>query len=72
MEEKVGRETVSDLLWSPSYEPVMINFIGGPLDGINPINPLANCLLRVKGNDQGYYFFNGHAYLWILESDLKL
>jgi len=30
-------------------EPIMVDFVGGPLDGTNPVSPLANCILHVDG-----------------------
>jgi hypothetical protein len=51
--------------------PRPVNFIGGPLDGINYISPAANCVLYAKDNEVGRYIFDGTSYQWISDTNTK-
>ena len=48
--------------------PRPVNFVGGPLDGINYVSPAANCVLYAEGTKSGRYIFDGQAYQWISDT----
>lgn len=53
------------MYYDVSLEPRPINFIGGPIDGINYVSPAANCVLNAEG---GRYIFDGTNYQWVTET----
>jgi hypothetical protein len=54
-----------------SLAPRPVNFIGGPMDGVNYISPAANCVLPIyiRGTKAGKYIFDGQAYQWISDTN---
>jgi hypothetical protein len=48
--------------------PRPVNFVGGPLDGINYVSPAAALVLYAEGNKAGRYLFDGTSYQWISDN----
>ena len=47
---------------------VEIEFIGGPMDGPHQVHPMANYILRVPENPEGYYVRCAGKYWWTAEA----
>jgi hypothetical protein len=69
-------QTAQNLLGQGLQQPISyeVDFVGGPLDGPNPVHPAQNYRLLIQGNTSGYYeLLSDFKYHWIdaeaLQSD---
>jgi hypothetical protein len=44
---------------------VIMEFVGGPLDGPQPVHPAQNYIVYVKENPEGFYRSDGFKYWWV-------